>query len=813
MEIEPWREQICDQMHGISNIDSLPDSLQTLSHLLSTHPTGCSLTVFCEDFSAARRYFISGSYEELLYKLLEKMADIELMSKVGKLISQFFVKGIADISFEVLCAGLSEKYGLLTNETCVNYLTQLVSTNQISQIMNSKCSTDTYMFNGEHNSLVQALASLPDRVANRLGRNVPETLRRDAYYSVLYRDILSGLQYCKERVEKASLCSVVFLSQLIGKLCLDGLGMKLWPVLLANIMVSHDFLISRVFHKVVVGIELKALDATITPLLRCIHHHQDVSALLGNTIIDTKRLEHLLLDKLLLQKYYTTEDVPKLLHNIIGYIASSPTRIHFYYSLFSRLLSVWSDSSSIRHTSFDQHMYISKAIVICAAFLQTGEENWRGTIMRTLMNGLQNHLSSSDSSVRQAGMAVAELVSEKINPKLEAKLKFEYDEMGIYDELKAVMTLPTAPCVGAYQSSQTVDNNGLPKRTREASDLDSDDDLQPIGQFEDKARPKEKAPAYVGDCMQGLMDEENPERVETCLKSACKLIRMNSAMTMEVAVEFTKILTHMGCTLAINNYMYYRQQSLVSLLVVSPVSVANYLCREFSSRNYNVRQRLDMLDALAVAAMELSNPVSDKEKTSLPLVVDMASLNVQDESEEPNWKRVVEERIKSKTRRFASASAPTPQGSANKFAAVAGHFFFPLLAASQVGLGEHSPLSEDSILLVQYLYTLGKVMGSAQFCPLAPRMALELMDLLWMFRGSAEPSVRKAAVFCIAMTVLAIPPSVMLDDRYHMTDTVEYLRLLMERDADPELQEMASKVLSFLQHQLSLGLQEASKQS
>ena len=65
-------------------------------------------------------------------------------------------------------------------------------------------------------------------------------------------------------------------------------------------------------------------------------------------------------------------------------------------------------------------------------------------------------------------------------------------------------------------------------------DLDSDDDLEPIGQFEDKPRPSKRPPAYLGDCMQGLMDEENPERVESCLKVASGLIRKNKAMVQEV---------------------------------------------------------------------------------------------------------------------------------------------------------------------------------------------------------------------------------------------------------------------------------------
>lgn len=64
--------------------------------------------------------------------------------------------------------------------------------------------------------------------------------------------------------------------------------------------------------------------------------------------------------------------------------------------------------------------------------------------------------------------------------------------------------------------------------------MDSDDDLEPMGEFEDRVRPKERAPAYVGACLRGLMDEENPERVECCLRDASTLIRRSGSMTREV---------------------------------------------------------------------------------------------------------------------------------------------------------------------------------------------------------------------------------------------------------------------------------------
>ena len=46
----------------------------------------------------------------------------------------------------------------------------------------------------------------------------------------------------------------------------------------------------------------------------------------------------------------------------------------------------------------------------------------------------------------------------------------------------------------------------------------------------------------------------------------------------------------------------------------------------------------------------------------------------------PDWRRVVDERVSAKTRRFHSAPKPRePAAAANRFAPVAAAFFYPLL--------------------------------------------------------------------------------------------------------------------------------------
>ena len=115
--------------------------------------------------------------------------------------------------------------------------------------------------------------------------------------------------------------------------------------------------------------------------------------------------------------------------------------------------------------------------------------------------------------------------------------------------------------------------------------------------------------------MTGLMETENLDKVEASLTAAPNLIRKNKSMATEVwaandneirllevytflwyitshqvAADFAKIVLHMPGDLPIDHYTTFRHKIFVSLLIVSPQTVATYLCEQFISRNYTVSQ-------------------------------------------------------------------------------------------------------------------------------------------------------------------------------------------------------------------------------
>lgn len=63
-------------------------------------------------------------------------------------------------------------------------------------------------------------------------------------------------------------------------------------------------------------------------------------------------------------------------------------------------------------------------------------------------------------------------------------------------------------------------------------------------------------------------------------------------------------------------------------------------------------------------------------------------------------------------------------------------------------------------------------------------------------------------MFCLAMSLMIIPPTDLLS-MYDMADNREYLEALSERDPDPDVRDMAGKVVTYLRAQLKVSLDKS----
>jgi hypothetical protein len=71
------------------------------------------------------------------------------------------------------------------------------------------------------------------------------------------------------------------------------------------------------------------------------------------------------------------------------------------------------------------------------------------------------------------------------------------------------------------------------------NDSDSDDDLIPYDLSNDVLVTKTKQPAYLRDCLDGLIYSEDPEKVELCIKSVQSLCK-NYHHELNEVIYFSK---------------------------------------------------------------------------------------------------------------------------------------------------------------------------------------------------------------------------------------------------------------------------------
>nr|XP_048723988.1 telomere length regulation protein TEL2 homolog isoform X7 [Caretta caretta] len=459
-------------------------------------------------------------------------------------------------------------------------------------------------------------------------------------------------------------------------------------------------------------------------------------------------------------------------------------------------------------------------------------------LLTSMMGGMKCHLDSNLPRVRRLGMIVAESISARITAD-GPSLKFQYEDDDETRELKSLLKqtapqqLPVTDVPNAGSDISSVTPKAVSKPSgnpypvapavpEDGSDLelDSDDDLIPHDMSQDKELKKMKAPVYIRDCIEVLTGSEDVDKWEATMKVLESLIRRNSATTREVSMELAKVLLHLEEKTYIEGFVELRQRALVAVTITDPVPVAQYLSSQFYSLNYSLCQRMDILDVLALAAQELSQPqASGKNKPWSAQSPCIQTVPGSDSSQD--WRRIVDERIKSKTRHLAKGqSLVEPACGPNKFSSLAGHFFFPLIqnfdssarlhqkAKSEVPLARwplvtFDLLGDDHLVLGRLVHTLAILMYFAIHAVAAAAMGKSLLEFVWALRFHTDSYVRQGLLSAVSSILLSVPSERLLED---MTDefleTQSWLADVAEKDPDGDCRRLAWQNLLLMENLL-----------
>ncbi|NXA13870.1 TELO2 protein, partial [Sapayoa aenigma] len=610
-------------------------------------------------------------------------------------------------------------------------------------------------------------------------------------------------------------CSISFVSHVLGKVCIHGRQKEILGVLVPRLteLTKSDCMWQRICWRLLECVPDRWVEAVVLGFVQRAPGADVLSRLLGNLVVKNKKAQFVVTQKMLLLQYgHTTA----LLQNLLGYLALDSPRRALLLTVLQELLETWGSSSAVKHSPPEQQLYISKAILICLSHLREPEiQSCRQELLSSMMEGVKCHLDSNLPQLRRLGMVVAESISSKINTEGPV-LKFEYEEDDETRELKSLLVQTPPLCLPDDNARSEKAGAALPlvpesnkKSQTSASvvpdeeldaELDSDDDLIPYDMSEDKEL-KIKAPVYIRDCIEVLTGSEDVDKWEATVKALESLVRRNAAATREVSVELAKILLHLEEKTCIEGFVELRQRAQVAVLTMDPIPVSKYLTSQFYSLNYSLRQRMDILDVLVLAAQELSCPkFHGKTKHSGAQKPRVQLLPGSDSSKD--WRRIVDERIKSKTRRFAMGQRQMELASGpNEFNSVAGHFFFPLIQHFDRPLTTFDLLGEDHLVLGRLVHTLAVLMYLAVNTVAVTAMGKALMEFVWALRFHTDSYVRQGLLSCVSSLLLSVPAELLLADMTEeLLETQCWLGDVAEKDPDGDCRRLALQNLLLMEN-------------
>ncbi|KFQ47682.1 Telomere length regulation protein TEL2, partial [Nestor notabilis] len=662
--------------------------------------------------------------------------------------------------------------------------------------------------------LLNRVVCLPDHVSNKLEGKNPPVFFPQNYFPLLGGAIIQVLQKISDSLRGGLDCSISFVSHVLGKVCVHGRQKEILGVLVPRLMdlTKSDCIWQRICWRLIECVPDRWMEAVVLGFVQRAPGADVLSRLLGNLVVKNKKAQFVVTQKMLLLQYGHTTAV---LQNLLGYLALDSLRRALLIKVLQELLEMWSSSSAVKHSPPEQQQYISKAILICLFHLKETEiESCRQELLTSMMEGVKCHLDSSLPQIRRLGMIVAESISAKINTdgpvlKFQVKVIMEFMSGEFIRLMRLNYINSLKPCVIPHVTLLFIkcfkDCNNIQARSDQVLLLDRgkdciDDDLIPYDMSEDK-EVKIKAPVYIRDCIEVLTGSEDMDKWEATIKALESLVRKNPEATREVSVELAKILLHLEEKTCIEGFVELRQRAQVAVLTTDPIPVAKYLTSQFYSLNYSLRQRMDILDVLVLAAQELSYPKSHgKTKHSGGPKPCIQLLPGSDSSKD--WRRIVDERIKSKTRRFATGQSQVELASSpNEFNSVAGHFFFPLIQHFDRPLTTFDLLGEDHFVLGRLVHTLAVLMYLAVNTMAVAAMGKALLEFVWALRFHTDSYVRQGLLSCISSLLISVPAERLLEDMTEeLLETQSWLGDVVEKDPDGDCRRLALQNLLFMEN-------------
>lgn len=673
-----------------------------------------------------------------------------------------------------------------------------------SDLIKSSLITETHNLN--HNRfivVVEFLLSLSNRLANKVGKNLPilftpvEFSNRIINHVLFVIDQLSQF-YILENLKP----NTKPISILLGKTVATFLQNDFSTTLKILECWCLDDNYALVIRNILSEVDRRAVDRLGYLFCRKLSTPSSLHNLLENAIINVPNWNYTLCKKMIFLFYHDDENIVLNLMNYL-YLVQKESNKNVLSDIILELVQIWGDKSALIHTPFEQHYYLSKLIVIGMVCLSnfTLDEEFKRNVKVNLFEGVPTHLESSEEKVRTIGMVVAEIVIDVIKQNEEGAPELNFDYDGLQEESKFV--IETLNKLKNFKSSNnlmfnnafemlnnffddlsvvktkhfdvitTLQNAVVENIDRSIENsLDSDDDeFEPYDLSNDVEIDIKNRPKYIRDLIDGLNEREDSKVWIGSLEVSESLIKLQLPNDdVSFAIELLTLLINMEQQFYLENFETLRFLSAIAVVSVYPYDCAKHLCHLFyeSVGKYSVSHRMLILNVLTGAAKELSGFQKVKEKPKKqPNEVNTSKY----------WEDIIKKRVQQKTRIISNPRTPI-QSQINKFVSVADAFFFPLIRGNiiePIVLKETDSTKQLNILGVHLLNSLSVILCCAINSTHVFRMSSELLEWTWSLRFHNDVKIRTAVMGCVAAVLLSVPKCRLVDLRSSLAEFINWL--------------------------------------
>lgn len=728
----------------------------------------------------------------------------------------------------------------------------------------------------EIEQFLQQIINLPDRIANKMKTEFPRIFEVQPFSAILVSNILKTFHIlCQvNQLEQLKFYDMRFLSKLISKIFVHFKGDKVVStkfLRLISLLAEKDEFRESI-RDVMSRLQRQAIEIVAQLSFGGELKKPRLVSMLGDVWKSSSDWKFVLTKRIPLLSFSSND---RTVENLSYFLSIEDTMT--MEKLLMELLMVWSTKSHVMDTPFEQHFYVTKLIVLMTKYLVNPKDHadnikhqlFNG--METHIGSSDEQLKVLGMITAETMLGI---IDGDTND--EDKLKFDYSDVNQETATKIVQVIRDFPSKAApiehleifeptneievvelmEQLKSIVENCGelaqselkisavkMDTTTKQSNefqpstsqiltiDLDSDDDdLQPFLDPDDSAPSKnDKRPKYLLDLIQSFTSKENLEDIEkfelAITSAECIIKQQLPSQHTDFAIDLLRIFISLERMCYMEHFDDLKMKILISICMIFPKETAQYLCQEFNTEStaYAMTKRMLMLDILTEVAKQFSKLEKTKaEESSATSVAPTQKQNkllikLNQELENRNKKdaqKIIHARLIAKTRRITTRTkAPDENSGINRFAEVAGWFFFPLVngfGRKQMVFKTGTNLENDidNLLLVKFLHTISVMMLCAENSLVAPKMAKEIMNLSVFLRYHEESKIRLAVLHMVATIILAVPRKILLNQfAQEISEFVNHLSMIVKStvinyEPDQECREFAEQLFKIFQEAL-----------